>query len=232
MTAITPHESSRLEALESVIKQGRDSFLAVGMALAQINRDRLYRADHSSFEEYLEKRWAISKSHGYRLIAFAKDAETSPTGDTPKNEFQSRKTREKSYAQVTSNAAGDGSANEYTVNPCAGLNGNSETGGVNLTEPAPPHSTSTDFVAACGNPVLPEMVIEPATIEYYSRFEELTDEAIREGNIKQLRSAAVGLPVFLNKLKQQIRLLESKKTHSSPILSASSPKAEVLAMGS
>jgi len=92
---ITAHDAERLAALEQIVKDGKGAFLAVGMALVQIRDDRLYRAEHATFEEYLEKRWDISKSYGYRLIAFAKQVEMSPIGDKPETESQARKSRKK-----------------------------------------------------------------------------------------------------------------------------------------
>lgn len=96
MNTLTERDAARLASLEAIIESGRDSFLATGMALAQIRDSRLYRQDHETFEDYLDKRWNISRSRGYQLIAFAKDAEMSTIVDkpVPKTEWQSRKRRQ------------------------------------------------------------------------------------------------------------------------------------------
>lgn len=168
MNALTDHDSNRLSALELVIKDGRDSFLAVGMALAQINRDRLYRQDYSTFEEYLDKRWSISKSQGYRLIAFAKDVETSPTGDTPKTEHQSRKRREPAMWEAA------------------------KVEEVDSIEPTTPHQPIQE-ASKPAEEVIHEIAakIEPDVTEYYSRLEQLFLDAIKNASDKQLASMGV-----------------------------------------
>jgi len=222
MNAITPHETSRLEALELVIKQGRDSFLAVGMALAQINRDRLYRQDYSSFEEYLSAKWDISKARGYQLIAFARDCEASADGESkPVNERQARKARQKPSTVVDALPP----ARPHEVEPELTAGEIEE-----LEKPNP----SASFLKACGNPVLTEIAakVEPATFLYHQKQQQLTAEAVLDGTLKQLNSLLMAMVDCTAKIKQQIRLLESKKSHSSPILSESSPESHALCMGS
>lgn len=85
-------ECARLAALERKIKAGIKTFREVGESLAEILEQRLYRGAYASFAEYLEQRWDIGKSHGYRLIAAAAAAEAvSPVGDIqPTSERQLR----------------------------------------------------------------------------------------------------------------------------------------------
>lgn len=77
----TQHEQERLAELEQVIKQGFASFVQVGMALAEIRADRLYRINHATFEHYLTERWALSRSRGYELITAA--GVVKHLGETP-----------------------------------------------------------------------------------------------------------------------------------------------------
>jgi hypothetical protein len=92
--ALTPNERLALEYWERDIRTNLMSFLRAGKALAQIRDQRLYRQDHSTFEEYCEKKWQISRAHAYRLIAEAGvESQLSPIGDKmprPANEAQFR----------------------------------------------------------------------------------------------------------------------------------------------
>lgn len=84
-------ERRRLLVLEQRIRDGLDSFLDVGIALAEVQRDRLYRASHATFGDYCRERWGFNRRHGYRLIAAAEVAEDlCPIGHTPPNEAQAR----------------------------------------------------------------------------------------------------------------------------------------------
>jgi hypothetical protein len=93
MSELTTIEANRLAYLERDIAEGMAHFMRVGLALAEINRSKLYRSTHSSFEAYLTERWGISRGHAYRLMGAADVvAELSPTGDTemPTTERQAR----------------------------------------------------------------------------------------------------------------------------------------------
>ncbi|HEY2681548.1 MAG TPA: hypothetical protein VGI59_09535 [Candidatus Udaeobacter sp.] len=57
-----------LAECEEVIARGLNSFIEVGNALLRIREERLYKEKYSSFEDYCEERWKISKSHANRLI--------------------------------------------------------------------------------------------------------------------------------------------------------------------
>jgi hypothetical protein len=82
---------ARLAELEAVIDQGLTAFRAVGEALAEILSSGLYRQEGwTSFDAYLKGRYAMSKSHGYRLIAAAQVAKIVSTIGEPRNEAQVR----------------------------------------------------------------------------------------------------------------------------------------------
>lgn len=53
---------------EVLIRRGIHSFLEVGQSLMAIREGRLYREDYTTFAEYCEKRWGISRQRGYQMI--------------------------------------------------------------------------------------------------------------------------------------------------------------------
>lgn len=61
-------EKSELQQCETIIEEGLRTFVDVGGALLKIRDKKLYRQEYSTFEEYINKRWDISKRHAYRLI--------------------------------------------------------------------------------------------------------------------------------------------------------------------
>lgn len=90
MSALSVPEGSRLAELEAVVEAGLQTFVEVGLALGEIRDRRLYQATHDTFENYLDDRWSMSRSRGYRLIDGARVAElVSPIGDIA-NEAQAR----------------------------------------------------------------------------------------------------------------------------------------------
>jgi hypothetical protein len=67
---------AELEAAESVIRAGRDAFIAVGQALAAIRDGKGYRhRGYGTFENYVREVWGWGRRHGYNLIAAAEVAE-------------------------------------------------------------------------------------------------------------------------------------------------------------
>lgn len=90
---ITTIERSRLGDLESTIERGQQTFIEVGLALAEIRDSELYKESFSTFEDYCKERWGWERAHAYRLIGASEAiAQMSPVGDTPQvqNERQAR----------------------------------------------------------------------------------------------------------------------------------------------
>lgn len=91
---LSSKEKRELKKCETVINQGWETFVEVGRALATIQKNRLYRAEHGTFEAYCRTRWQYAKSQAYRLIGAAEVVDRlSPIGDKsrlPKNEAQVR----------------------------------------------------------------------------------------------------------------------------------------------
>lgn len=91
--SLTPSETKSLKEHESVIAAHLSAFFAVGNALLEIQRRKLYRGEFATFEEYCRLRWDMSRSYAYRLLKAAEVcAALSPIGDIPlpENEAQVR----------------------------------------------------------------------------------------------------------------------------------------------
>lgn len=70
------HDAERLEHLERTIKAGITTFVSVGLALAEIRNDKLYRLTHATFETYCRDRWQFTRQRAYQLIGAAEVAGT------------------------------------------------------------------------------------------------------------------------------------------------------------
>ena len=65
-------DMAELEQMEKTIITGIETFVSVGICLAEISKRKLYKLrGFSSFGEYCESQFNISRSHGYRQIAHA-----------------------------------------------------------------------------------------------------------------------------------------------------------------
>jgi hypothetical protein len=78
LAPITLDESKRLIELEKVIEAGQQTFIEVGIALAEIRDSRLYKCDFKTFEDYCVHKWGWTKQHCYRLIECAPIAKSNP----------------------------------------------------------------------------------------------------------------------------------------------------------
>ena len=91
--ALTAAESADLATHEATIAAGLDTFIAVGEALAEIRDQRLYRATHASFADYLAGTWPQigGRRQADRLIVAAEvERDLRPIGLTLSNESQAR----------------------------------------------------------------------------------------------------------------------------------------------
>jgi hypothetical protein len=76
-------ERAKFENLDLVVVDGREAFIRVGNALAQIRDGRLYRATHGTFEAYLVDR-GYGRQRAYALIEAAEVATSlSEISDIP-----------------------------------------------------------------------------------------------------------------------------------------------------
>lgn len=73
MSAVAPqdHDRERLAHCERLIETGVGAYFNMGLALREIQEHKLYRHEHSTFEEYLNARWGLKPSTAYRCIGAA-----------------------------------------------------------------------------------------------------------------------------------------------------------------
>lgn len=113
---LTEAEEARRAELEAVIEGNFAAFVAVGLALREINESQLYRITHRTFGDYVKELCDLSRPQAYRLIDAATVVENlSPIGDkVPRNEYQARQlvglpvARQIELWQTVVEAAGDG----------------------------------------------------------------------------------------------------------------------------
>jgi hypothetical protein len=71
-------ESKRLAELERLIARGKQTFVAVGLALAEIRDLRLYKREYSNFKEYCQKKWGWERRYTDYVIAGAEAVRSLP----------------------------------------------------------------------------------------------------------------------------------------------------------
>jgi hypothetical protein len=73
---LSADERRDLERHEGTIRRGQQTFIEVGLALADVQQRRLYRESHASFETYLQAHFPdISRRRAYQLIDGAATAQ-------------------------------------------------------------------------------------------------------------------------------------------------------------
>ena len=96
---LSSEEEGALTRCERVIDAGKETFLQVGAALAEIRDGRLYRAEHKTFEEYCQVRHGWTRRHANHVIAAsavtrelanAADLGTRVPKSIPSSTFQAR----------------------------------------------------------------------------------------------------------------------------------------------
>ena len=76
---MTADERGRLQSLEAVIERGKQTFVDVGLALAEIRRGKLFRSTHKSFESYCVERWNFTRQFASLQIQAAEVAKELST---------------------------------------------------------------------------------------------------------------------------------------------------------
>ncbi len=65
-------EKSRLRVLEAIIERGLKSFISVGLALAEIKSNKMYRQlGYETFDSYCQERWGLKRTHAFSQIKAA-----------------------------------------------------------------------------------------------------------------------------------------------------------------
>lgn len=81
--ALSTKESERLDQLVGVVRRGMRSFMEVGLALAEIHNDRLYRETHDTFDAFCRETFGFHRAHAHRLIVAVEIANNIATGVSP-----------------------------------------------------------------------------------------------------------------------------------------------------
>lgn len=89
---LTAEECDELAAHETVIERGLQTFYEVGTALVAIRDKRLYRAAHTTFEDYCRERWQMSRQRALQFIDASEVVAnlTTIVVTPPANEAQAR----------------------------------------------------------------------------------------------------------------------------------------------
>jgi hypothetical protein len=88
---------NRFRFCETIVEKGLQTFVLVGLALAEIRASKLYRQDYETFEEYCRDRWQMIGSRARQLINAAKvvgnlqsQSDTKGNGSLPASERVAR----------------------------------------------------------------------------------------------------------------------------------------------
>lgn len=100
--SLTKPEKEKLAKLEAVVERHVKSFFEVVEAMRTIKVEELWRADYDSWDDYVQRKWKMSRQHSYRLVDAAEiivDIQTVTQGDTkavrlPTNERAYREIKE------------------------------------------------------------------------------------------------------------------------------------------
>lgn len=71
LTPLTKDEANWLATCEQTIDEGLSTFLAVGSALVEIRKNKLYRSSHRTFESYCRERFQLKRQRAYELMGAA-----------------------------------------------------------------------------------------------------------------------------------------------------------------
>lgn len=102
---LTEEETTWFAECERIVGEGLGTFRDVGLALQQINEQRLYREHFETFVDYLKIKWDMSESQGYRLMdaaAVNRLAAGSPIGEVPTEAWA------REFASILHEKGGDG----------------------------------------------------------------------------------------------------------------------------
>jgi hypothetical protein len=100
------------------VNSRRKTFVEVGLALATIRDDRLYRADFGTFEEYCQTKWNIGRRYANLLIESSAVVKALPLGTIVPTESQARelaKVEPARRVEVLEKAAESGKVTARTI---------------------------------------------------------------------------------------------------------------------
>lgn len=79
MTDLSTNEQADYQRLCVVVERGMAHFVEVGMALAELNEKRLYRAEFPTFEAFVADKFQLSRRRAYQMMEEAKVAKDIPS---------------------------------------------------------------------------------------------------------------------------------------------------------
>lgn len=89
--SLTKRDRATLGKLERTIEKGLRTFYEVGMALATIREQKLYKAEYETFDAYCRRRWEFTSRRAYQLIDAAIVVENvNNCSQTPASESHAR----------------------------------------------------------------------------------------------------------------------------------------------
>jgi hypothetical protein len=124
LSPLNSAEASALNHCERRIHEGLGRFRDVGLALASIRDNRLYRATDATFEIYCRERWQWSRQRAHQMIECAEVAASLPGDCQPlvDNERQARelaKVEPEKRAEVLAKAAQAGPVTAKAIKQAA-----------------------------------------------------------------------------------------------------------------
>lgn len=75
-TALNKLELTTLAECEAVLDRGFAAFIEVGSSLLKIREQKLYRATHATFDDYVRARWELTARRAYQLCEGASAVDT------------------------------------------------------------------------------------------------------------------------------------------------------------
>lgn len=90
---LTVEQKIELSHLEKTIERGKTACIEMALALLKIREEQLYRENHSTFEDYCQRRWEFSDRYGRMLVEYGetvRDIRSAGGTMVPVSERQSR----------------------------------------------------------------------------------------------------------------------------------------------
>lgn len=215
-TEITIAESKRLVELEAVITKGKQTFLEVGCALAEIRDGKLYRLEHDTFDAYCRQKWGWDRTYSHRLIEASQVVQMLPMGNKITNERQARelaKVPADDRAKVLEDAAKEGttaksirkSAQKLSNQPTERTTDNTDNPNAGASDHEPdapqsvelPHTQDEAWTKAIG--------VSNVRNFFASQVEDICESAIADGSEDQLHALMLELQVAAKKVKVAIQ---------------------------
>ena len=124
LSPLNSAEENALSYNEQRVSEGLERFRDVGLALASIRDNRLYRSTHATFEDYCRERWGWSARRGYQLIDAAEalaglPEECEPLVHTERAARELAKVEPEKRAEVLAKAAQAGPVTAKAIQQAA-----------------------------------------------------------------------------------------------------------------